>query len=65
MRKVIADSMKAVNAGVVEVGAVADNALVEAVVSTENEPASVEEPKKSRLQWFMRKRHFQALQSAF
>ena len=46
MRKVIADSMKAVNAGVVEVGAVADNALVEAVVSTENEPASVEEPKK-------------------
>lgn len=42
----IADSMKAVNAGVVEVGAVADNALVEAVVSTENEPALVEEPEK-------------------
>lgn len=42
----IADSMKAVNAGVVEVGAVADNALVEAVVSTENEPASVEKPEK-------------------
>lgn len=44
--KRIADSMKAVNAGVVEVGAVADNALVEAVVSTENEPALVEEPEK-------------------
>lgn len=42
----IADSMKAVNAGVVEVGAVADNDLVEAVVSTENEPALVEEPEK-------------------
>ena len=42
----IADSMKAVNAGVVEVGAVADNALVEAVVSTENEPALVEAPEK-------------------
>lgn len=42
----IADSMKAVNAGVVEGGAVADNALVEAVVSTENEPALVEEPEK-------------------
>lgn len=42
----IADSMKAVNAGVVEVGAVADNALVEAVVSTENEPESVEKPEK-------------------
>ena len=42
----ITDSMKAVNAGVVEVGAVADNALVEAVVSTENEPALVEEPEK-------------------
>lgn len=42
----IADSMKAVNAGVVEVGAVADNALVEAVVSTENEPALVEELEK-------------------
>ncbi len=38
----IADSMKAVNAGVVEVGAVADNDLV----STENEPALVEEPEK-------------------
>ena len=42
----ITDSMKAVNAGVVEVGAVADNALVEAVVSTENEPALVEESEK-------------------
>lgn len=42
----IADSMKVVNAGVVEVGAVADNDLVEAVVSTENEPALVEEPEK-------------------
>ena len=42
----IADSMKAVNAGVVEGGAVADNALVEAVVSTESEPALVEEPEK-------------------
>lgn len=42
----IADSIKAVNAGVVEVGAVADNALVETVVSTENEPALVEEPEK-------------------
>lgn len=42
----IANSMKAVNAGVVEVGAVADNALVEAVVSTENEPALVEGPEK-------------------
>lgn len=42
----IADSMKAVNAGVVEVGAVADNDLVKAVVSTENEPALVEEPEK-------------------
>lgn len=42
----IADSMKDVNAGVVEGGAVADNALVEAAVSTENEPALVEEPEK-------------------
>ena len=42
----IADSMKSINASVVGTGAVADNALVKAVVSTENEPASVEEPEK-------------------
>lgn len=42
----IADSMKAVNAGVVGVGAIADNALVEAVDSVENEPAWVEESEK-------------------
>ena len=42
----IADSMKSINASVVGTGAVADNALVEAVVSTENEPALVEEPEK-------------------
>lgn len=42
----IADGMKSVNASVVGVGAVADETLVEAVVSMENEPASVEEPKK-------------------
>ena len=45
----IADSMKVVNAGAVGTEAVADNALVEAVVSTENEPASVEEPEKKSI----------------
>lgn len=42
----IADSMKSINASVVGTGAVADNAMVEAVVSTENEPALVEAPEK-------------------
>lgn len=44
--KRIADSMKSVNSCVVDAGAVADNAMVEAVVSTENEPALVEDPEK-------------------
>lgn len=42
----IVDSMKSVNASIVGVGAVADETLVEAVVSTENETASDEESEK-------------------
>ena len=45
----IADSMRFVNASVVDTGAVADNALVEAVVSAENEPASIKEPEKESI----------------
>ncbi len=42
----IVDSIKSVNASVVGEGAVADETLVEAVISTENEPASDEESEK-------------------
>lgn len=45
----IADSMKAVSFGVVETEAVADNALVEVVISTEDEPALVEESEKESI----------------
>lgn len=45
----IVDSMKSVNASVVGVGAVADENLVEAVVSAENEPASIKEPEKESI----------------
>ena len=42
----IADSMKVVSFGVVGTEAVADNVLVEAVISTEDESALVEESEK-------------------
>lgn len=45
----IADSMKAVSFGVVETEAVADNALVEVVISTEDESALVEESEKESI----------------
>ncbi len=62
----IADSMRSVNAGVVDTGAVGGDALHEAVVLWRmNQQQQYKSQKRSRLQRCMMKRHFQALRSAF